>query len=63
MSDWLNGVSDALVNDVEPASGLTLTVEAGGTFAERLTGDLETPWFDEEGVLVNAFEPFDGVVI
>ncbi len=63
INDWLNGTDDGLVDEAEPTSGLTLAIAADGSFTERLTGTPDVAWYDEEGVLQDAAEPFDGRMV
>jgi hypothetical protein len=63
VSKWLNGFDDGLIKEAKATSGLTLTVESDGTFAERAEGAPKVDWFDEEGVLQAQVTPFDGVIV
>jgi len=59
---WLSGFDDALLAGATDTAGLVLTVLAGGTFTERVTGrpPVVQPWFDVDGVLADEVQPFDG---
>ena len=58
--NWLNGKGAALRDEVEPNSGLTLSIAANGSFTEQVEGDPNVYWFDSEGVLVSEVVPFGG---
>jgi len=64
VSGWLNGFDGGIAAAAPKTSGLVLTINAAGSFTERLTGKPGVQqWFDVEGMLADEVAPFDGSVV
>lgn len=59
--EWLRGEDYENLEKLNKTDGLRLEMKADGTFTETKTGDPQTEWFDEEGVLDAKIMPFDGI--
>ncbi|MFK7804710.1 MAG: hypothetical protein AB8G95_23945 [Anaerolineae bacterium] len=62
IEDWLAGAGKELLEEIASTSGLTLKINADGTFTETKDGDPDITWFDQEGVLMSDIVPFNGFV-
>jgi hypothetical protein len=62
VSNWLNGSDNALAESAAETSGMVLSISPDGSFTEKVTGEPQVYWFDEEGVLAQGVSPFDGVI-
>ena len=61
VSNWINGDSNELADEVSPTEGLVLTITENAKFSEDKTGNPKTIWYDLEGVQSDV-EPFSGWV-
>ncbi|GLR12243.1 hypothetical protein GCM10007907_10330 [Chitinimonas prasina] len=60
--DWLYGHSPELLAQLEATGGLTLQVQADGSFRQTCSGEPAVEWFGVNGVLEEKVVPFDGLV-
>jgi hypothetical protein len=58
---WLRGEDYANLENLTEVEGLRLEIEDAKIFSETKTGKPQIEWFDEEGVSVSNFKPFNGV--